>query len=160
MLHLYPEDGDGTHLKHPGQGRKWAKEIDPTLAAPMARASDGRDYFVNEIAMAEVNKNVTPVIVARWFQRDGALVSKAHPVRLYAAGEEPAWVIDARPKAIIEVPLVSYLFCVEDISLCEVHEQWNIPPPERIHGRMAIKSLFLLLITSAQEYTCRHYTYR
>ncbi|KZW00122.1 hypothetical protein EXIGLDRAFT_588198, partial [Exidia glandulosa HHB12029] len=32
-------------------GDKWADEIDAALAAPMARSSDGQDYFVGEVAV-------------------------------------------------------------------------------------------------------------
>ncbi|KAI0323277.1 hypothetical protein GY45DRAFT_1213627, partial [Cubamyces sp. BRFM 1775] len=49
-IDLYPEDA-GPQLNHPSQAKKWAHEVDPNLAAPMARSSEGKDYFVNELAM-------------------------------------------------------------------------------------------------------------
>ncbi len=146
MLHLYPEDGNSIGLKHPRQASKWAKEIDPTLAAPMARGHDGRDYFVNELAMACLHdgsrEDIVPLVVVRWFQRNGCLLSKAHPVLMHNTGQpgEREYVVDARKDALVEVPLVSYLFCVEDLCRLEVQVQWGLPAPERVHGKSYISS--------------------
>ncbi|TBU25646.1 hypothetical protein BD311DRAFT_852410, partial [Dichomitus squalens] len=133
VLHLYPEDGYDTMLKHPRQAKKWAETINPTLAAPMARAADGRDYFVHELAMAKLGSNddIAPVVIARWYQRDGRLFSKAHPVLIYETGRlgETEFVIDARNEVLTEVALDSYVFCIEDLCLPEVQQQWGLPDP-------------------------------
>ena len=136
ILELYPEDGEGPSLKHPRQGKKWAKEVDPNVAAPMARALDGRDYFIHELAMAKLGsqENIAPVVVARWFQRDGAIVSKAYPVHLRhsASSRTPDMVVDTRDTEILEVPLSAYIFCVKDLLDPVVQERWGIPSPERL----------------------------
>ncbi|KAI0739726.1 hypothetical protein C8Q80DRAFT_1051189, partial [Daedaleopsis nitida] len=49
-LAMYPEDDNG-RLADARHGARWLHEVDPDLAAPMARGEDGRDYFVNEFAM-------------------------------------------------------------------------------------------------------------
>ncbi|KAI9070340.1 hypothetical protein FKP32DRAFT_1531282, partial [Trametes sanguinea] len=49
-LKFYPEDA-GDRLSHCRQAKKWAEEVDPNLAAPMARTPEGKDIYVNEIAM-------------------------------------------------------------------------------------------------------------
>ena len=142
ILHLYPEEGVGPELKHPRQARKWAKEVDPAVAAPMARGIDGRDYFVNELAMARVGsqRHPAPVVIARWFQREGALFSKAYPVgfRETNMSEGPEMIVDTREAHRLEIPLSEYMFCIEDLCQPSVQQQWAIPSPERLCGMLQV----------------------
>ncbi|KAI0629204.1 hypothetical protein C8Q77DRAFT_1161385 [Trametes polyzona] len=139
ILDLYPEDGQATELKHPRQVSKWAKEIDPALAAPMARAEDGRDYFIRELALANVDGSLhpLPVVIARWFRKGGVLISKAHPVLLHQQMDgEPTqrFVIDMRAERLLEIPLTSYLCCVDDLLREDVRVQWGLPHPGDVYG--------------------------
>ena len=34
--------------------KKWAEEVNANLAGPMAWAPDGKQYFINELAMADL----------------------------------------------------------------------------------------------------------
>ncbi|CDO74677.1 hypothetical protein BN946_scf184828.g17 [Trametes cinnabarina] len=98
-LHLYSEDGDGK-LEEARQGRRWHEEIDPVLAGPMARSEVGKDYYVNEMALAKLRAEepATPVMIARWFMRAGLLVAKVYPLRM--TPDRRQFVVDARPSAV------------------------------------------------------------
>ncbi|KII83449.1 hypothetical protein PLICRDRAFT_32899 [Plicaturopsis crispa FD-325 SS-3] len=51
-IKTYAEDTGGLFMDGAWHGEKWRFHADPNLAAPMARGSDGKDYFVEELAMA------------------------------------------------------------------------------------------------------------
>ncbi|CDO70741.1 hypothetical protein BN946_scf184798.g56 [Trametes cinnabarina] len=135
-LELYPEDG-GNELKHPRQGRKWREEVDPNLAAPMARTAEGKDFFVHELALASIDTlgHVAPIVPTRWFHRNGQLMSKALRVKLGTFNGSQRFIVDARVEQNIEVPLTAYLLNVEDLLDDEVQRQWSLPAPDQVHGK-------------------------
>ncbi|KAJ6538911.1 hypothetical protein B0H10DRAFT_1626176, partial [Mycena sp. CBHHK59/15] len=49
-VHLYPEDS-GNRLEEARQAAKWKEEVDGNISAPMARAPNGKDYYVEEAAL-------------------------------------------------------------------------------------------------------------
>ncbi|KAI0362301.1 hypothetical protein OH77DRAFT_1389783, partial [Trametes cingulata] len=134
-LQLYPVDA-GQRLSHPSEAQKWADEVDPDLAAPMARSKDGKDFFVNELAMANIDDlgQVGLVVPTRWFQRDGVLLSRACPVRLRSTSEGQTLLVDARDSEKMEIPLTSYVLNVLDLLDPEVQRQWALPSPDKVNG--------------------------
>lgn len=64
-LHLYHKD-NGSKLCEAWHGGRWRDEVNPVLAGPMARSETGKDYFVNEVAMANIDAQgtIAPVMVA------------------------------------------------------------------------------------------------
>ncbi|KAH9851930.1 hypothetical protein C2E23DRAFT_780036 [Lenzites betulinus] len=132
-LHLYAEDA-GNVLREARHGRRWGVEVDPNLAGPMARSATGKDYYVHEIALANIDEHgtIAPVVIARWFQRGGNLIAKAHPLRTTA--DRAQFVVDARSSENLEVPLTSFLLNVEDLSSAQVQAKWGLPPPDKVQG--------------------------
>ncbi|KAI1797716.1 hypothetical protein LXA43DRAFT_877016 [Ganoderma leucocontextum] len=119
-LQTLPEKA-GETLGECTQGERWLSEVDPDLAGPMARAPDGRDYFVNKLAMAVINPGgpPTPVMIQRWFRRGGSVWAAAHPTR---AAEVPGrLIVDEREGKSFDIPLTSMRYCIEDLLK---------PPPE------------------------------
>ncbi|KAI0669224.1 hypothetical protein C8Q78DRAFT_1042302 [Trametes maxima] len=134
-IEVYAEDA-GDQLKHPRQAKKWAHEVDPNLSAPMARNAEGKDFFVNELAMANIDSlgYVAPVVPVRWFSRDGALLSVAYPVRLRNSSAGERLVIDARVSQQLEIPLTAFILNVDDLLDAEVQRVWSLPAPDAIDG--------------------------
>ncbi|KAL7285971.1 hypothetical protein ACG7TL_001086 [Trametes sanguinea] len=116
--------------------KRWAHEVDANLAAPMARSADGKDYFVNELAMANIDAfgYLAPVVPIRWFRRDGALFAKACLVRLDTSmqGTPTKFVVDAQESGEVDIPLSKFVLNVEDLCTPEVQERWALPPPDHI----------------------------
>ena len=87
FLHTYPEDA-GDCLSEAPQAAKWHDEVNPNLAAPMARALDGNDYYVEEPALVKIAGErqslglVMPVMVLHWFRREGKIYAKAHQLHV------------------------------------------------------------------------------
>ncbi|KAJ2990713.1 hypothetical protein NUW54_g8391 [Trametes sanguinea] len=138
-LEFYPEFAEN-ELQHPRQAKKWCEEIDPNLAAPMARNAEGKDFFVHELALASIDGlgHVAPVVPTRWFYRNGQLVSKAQRamVEPVGPGGSQKFVIDGRTEELLEVPLTAYLLNVEDLLEELVQRRWALPPPDLVHGVM------------------------
>ncbi|KAJ6580335.1 hypothetical protein B0H10DRAFT_2179659 [Mycena sp. CBHHK59/15] len=99
-LHLYPEDS-GKRLEEARQGAKWKDEVDGNLSAPMARAENGKDYFVEEPALANIDDDGTigPVMPMRWFTRNGN-----------------AYVIDGTLQGCLELPLTAFFLTAVDLN--------------------------------------------
>lgn len=133
QLHLYSEDG-GETLHEARHGRRWGREVDAVLAGPMARSKTGKDYFVNEVALAVVDAqgSAVPVMIARWFRRSDEVVAKVHPLRL--TPDKHQFVIDARPHKVVDVPLTSFLLNAEDLQQAHTQAEWGLPAPDKIHG--------------------------
>ncbi|OSD07171.1 hypothetical protein PYCCODRAFT_1358838 [Trametes coccinea BRFM310] len=132
-LHLYSEDGDGK-LREARQGSRWHEEVDPLLAGPMARSATGKDYYVNEMALANLvpEEPAAPVVIARWFMRAGQLVAKVHPLRM--TPDRHQLVVDARPGMVKDVALTSFLLNVEDLDKAGTQAEWGLPAPDQFEG--------------------------
>ncbi|KAI0716145.1 hypothetical protein C8T65DRAFT_572363 [Cerioporus squamosus] len=132
-LATYAQD-PGNFLHDTRQARKWREEVDPNLAGPMARAADGKDYFVQELALAEVPAagGTIPIMILRWYEKDGKLIARAHPVRLTPTRD--AFVVDGRPDKIVDIPLDCFRMSVEELHSKEVQRVYELPPPSSICG--------------------------
>ncbi len=60
----------------------WRCEVDPNLACPMARAPDGRDYFVNGVGISTMDDEagMAAVMICRWFTVQGQIYASASPL--------------------------------------------------------------------------------
>ncbi|KAI0265464.1 hypothetical protein BC834DRAFT_989217, partial [Gloeopeniophorella convolvens] len=129
-LRFYPEDAprefsEGRH------GDRWLHEVDANLCAPMARAPDGQDYFVNEPALANLGLDgdpVAPVWITRWFEREDKLYAKAHPLTVDHANN--SLIIEAT--TTLEVPLSAFFLSLPKLAV--VHAEYGLPPPDHISG--------------------------
>ncbi len=115
------------------------KEVDPNLAAPMARTRIGgtsRDYFVRELALVQQGseESARPVMIARWYEKNGELVADVHPMRL--SPERDAYVVDARQDQVRVVSLSDFLLSVEELATTEVQVRYHLPAPDRIQGTL------------------------
>ncbi|KZV99556.1 hypothetical protein EXIGLDRAFT_668241 [Exidia glandulosa HHB12029] len=100
----------GKRREHLFQGDKWVSEIDASLAGPMARYN-GQDYFVDEVALADLDKNLQscPVI----------LFSTIDELTL-RTGPNP-WREKANGLRVLAVPLGAY----GDDTSGNVSKKWN-----------------------------------
>ncbi|KAI0262219.1 hypothetical protein BC834DRAFT_940012 [Gloeopeniophorella convolvens] len=129
FLRFYPElDPDNyTDARH---GDRWASEVPANLCAPMARAPDGQDYFVEEPAMARMGDSgtATPVWITRWFERQGTLICRVHPLSVDYASN--TFIINA--DRAYDLPLTS-LFLSLPLFL-RVHAEYGLPSPSEVSG--------------------------
>ena len=135
-LATYARDsGDG--LYETREARKWLQDVDANLAGPMARAH-GKDYFVNELAMANIPAlgGTVPVIIQRWYEKDAKLVANVHPVGL--TPDRTKFLVDARRSSGQEVALEAFVMSVEEMNTGEVQALYGIPPPASIAGTSAL----------------------
>lgn len=129
-LQTLPEIGSAT-FGECTQGERWAFEVDPNLAGPMVRAPDGRDYFVNELAMVshgtEHGPGCFPVVIRRWFRKAGGICASVSPVLTYE--DKPGLVVDDREGTRFEVPLSAMRYCIEDLLRPPHHAPHYLPSP-------------------------------
>ncbi|KII94845.1 hypothetical protein PLICRDRAFT_693166 [Plicaturopsis crispa FD-325 SS-3] len=132
-LWTYSED-TGARIEEARQAERWRTEVDGNLAGPMARGDDGRDYFVEEPCMANIDQWGTPgpVMPMRWFIRDGAYWTQAHHLRI--SDDRTSFLIDARPEGCVELPLTAFFLTVVDLAIPECQALYGIPNPNAIAG--------------------------
>ena len=120
-------------------GCRWGEDVDPNLAGPMAHGVDGKDYFVQELAMADIPDlgGLVPVIITRWYEKCQVLTAKVHPVGLTRGGN--AFIVDARDNSAREVPLSAFVFSVEEMLTLNVQDMYAIPSPTQVAGKWAFK---------------------
>lgn len=135
---MYPEES-GLELNEARAARRWREEVDATLAAPMARAPNGKDLYVGEAAMVKLDAagdDISPVVIMRWFQQtDGdrqVTYAKVHPLR-FAEQDARGYVVDGRD-ACENVPLERFLLSVVDMLDPATQVRYRIPSPENISG--------------------------
>ncbi|KAJ7246761.1 hypothetical protein C8J57DRAFT_726125 [Mycena rebaudengoi] len=126
-LHLYPEDS-GIRLEEARQATKWKEEVDGNVSAPMARSANGKDCYVEEPAMANLDGhgNIGPVMPMRWLMRDGNLWAVAHKLRI--TREQDAYVIDATSGGSLELPLTAFFLTVEELADSDCQKRYLLPP--------------------------------
>ncbi|KAJ6624135.1 hypothetical protein B0H10DRAFT_2186725, partial [Mycena sp. CBHHK59/15] len=126
-LHLYPEDS-GKRLEEARQGAKWKDKVDGNLLAPMARAENGKDYFVEEPALANTDDDGTigPVMPMRWFTRNGSIWAVVH--RLRTTLQQDAYVIDGMLQGCLELPLTAFFLTAVDLNEMGCQHRYNLPP--------------------------------
>nr|VWO97023.1 Uncharacterized protein [Ganoderma boninense] len=130
-LQTLPELGSAS-FGECAQGERWASEVDPNLAGPMVRAPDGRDYFVNELAMVSEGTGPAcfPVVIRRWFRKGGGTCASVCPVLTY--DDKPGLVVDDREGSRFEVPLAAMRYCVEDLLKPPWYAPDYLPSPSII----------------------------
>ncbi|KAH9946550.1 hypothetical protein B0H21DRAFT_822615 [Amylocystis lapponica] len=113
-------------------GARWLHEVDANLAGPMARGADGKDYYVDEIALANLDDmgRVGPVMVRRWFRRGGELVARVNPLLVHHDGRH--FLVDERKKSTLVVPLSAFLLSVEDLDSPQIQAHYNLPSPSAV----------------------------
>lgn len=131
QLATYAQVG-GNILENTRQARKWLKEVDANLAGPMARGSDGKDYYVHELALVYLDGVERPVMITRWYERDGVVVADVHPMRLSPGCD--AFVIDGRDDKIEIIPLHAFMLSIEQLSEPSIQAKYGLPPPDRVLG--------------------------
>ncbi|KAJ7110514.1 hypothetical protein C8R44DRAFT_833390 [Mycena epipterygia] len=126
-LHLYPEDS-GCRLEEARQAAKWKEEVDGNVSAPMARAENGKDYYVEEAALANIDDEGTvgPVMPMRWFTRHGIIWAVVH--RLWATENRDAYIIDGTPGGCFELPLTAFFLTSEDLDSRDCQQRYSLPP--------------------------------
>ncbi|KAF8579343.1 hypothetical protein K439DRAFT_1620648 [Ramaria rubella] len=94
----------GSELSKARQGCKWFAEVDGNLGGPMAWAKDGQDYFVEEPALAQVDREGSLAMVwpTWWFMRAGGLWEKCYCVMEGGGGE--GCVVDLWPPRPLDDP--------------------------------------------------------
>ncbi len=110
----------------------------------MARTAEGKDIFVNELAIAyiDVLGDVGLVVPVRWFRRGDILLSRAYTVRTsLATNGDRKLVIDVRESKMREIPLTAYILNVEDLCDPSVQQRWRLPPPDHIEGTLYVLSV-------------------
>lgn len=136
-LRSLPEKSDDM-LGEAFQADRWRYEVDPDLACPMARAADGRDYFVNEAAIAMVGDSgeLAAVMIRRWFTVHGAIHAIASP--LVRTRDQSHLIVDGRDEKQLEIPLSSFRWCIHDMVGPNARaEMQSMPSPENISGMQA-----------------------
>ncbi|KAI0260095.1 hypothetical protein BC834DRAFT_973700 [Gloeopeniophorella convolvens] len=102
-------------------------EVDPNTASPMARASDGQDYFVHEPALANVDQfgTVAPVWIERWFQKGGRLFARIH--RLSTDPSQSHLIIE---EGAFDIALSSFVMSFPTLQV--VHARYGLPAPTTV----------------------------
>lgn len=127
-LHFYPEESsEHSDARH---GHRWRYEVDPNTASPMARASDGQDYFVHEPALANVDQfgTVAPVWIERWFQKGGRLFARVH--RLSTDPSQSHLIIE---EGAFDIALSSFVMSFPTLQV--VHARYGLPAPTTVTGK-------------------------
>ncbi|RDX43344.1 hypothetical protein OH76DRAFT_1206029 [Lentinus brumalis] len=126
-MHWYCED-TGESGSETWQFSKWRYEVNGSLAGPMVRDDNGKDYFVDEPALAKVDGLGTiPVIPARWFTRSGTMYALAHILHVNHSRPD-TFIVDARES--IELPFVDFVVPYPELAADHVH--YNLPHPSNV----------------------------
>lgn len=131
QLATYTQVG-GKVLENTRQAQKWLKEVDANLAGPMACGSDGKDYYVHELALVHLDGVERPVMITCWYEKDSGLVADVHPMRLSPSGD--AFVTDGREEKIEVVPLDAFMLSVEQLIRPSMQARYGLPAPECVLG--------------------------
>ncbi len=100
----------------------------------MARGADGRDYFVEELAVCDItgDKDLVPVLVSRWYQKEGGLWATVLPVGLNH--NKSAYIFDGREGKSWTIPLSSFCMNTLDLENDMVRDSLVVPSPEHVEG--------------------------
>jgi hypothetical protein len=107
----------------------------------MARSGNGKDYYVEEAALANIDSDgtIAPVIPMRWFTRCSVLWAVAHRLRVTPGCD--AYVIDAGPGGCFELPLTAFFLTAVDLNDAETQARYNLPPL-KIAGMFYLINIF------------------
>ncbi|KAG8712744.1 hypothetical protein FRC09_019504, partial [Ceratobasidium sp. 395] len=128
-LATFPEDS-GEYMAGPTHGEKWRTEVDANLASPMARlhktSGAFQDYFVNEPCLVRAGDQTAPVMVSRWFKRNGSLVANVH--KLVPLEGRNGYAVDGGN--CLEVPEEDFHLALPDFR--RVYGEYKLPSPDHI----------------------------
>ncbi|KAH9925773.1 uncharacterized protein B0H18DRAFT_1085196 [Fomitopsis serialis] len=126
FVFTYAEDTRDT-LSEARQAAKWLWEVDPNASGPMARSEQGKDYFVNEISMANLDSfgRIGPVMIRRWFMRKEELFARVNPLLID---------MDERTAAAFDLPLGAFFLNAIDLQNTTVQRQYGLPSTANIAG--------------------------
>lgn len=112
----------------------------------MARAENGKDYYVEEAALANIDSDGTPATVMpmRWFMRDRVLWAVVHRLRYTSAHD--AYVIDGTRAGCLELPLTAFFLNSEDLDDPDCQQRYNLPPLKMTGIRFSVPILLRNLI--------------
>ena len=81
----------------------------------MVRAPDGRDYFVNELAIIRVGGALAfkPVMIQRWYQQEGTIWADVSPLLL--TEDKSGLVVDSRKSNKLRIPLDAFQYTIAEI---------------------------------------------
>ncbi|KZT19673.1 hypothetical protein NEOLEDRAFT_1158985 [Neolentinus lepideus HHB14362 ss-1] len=132
-LEFYPEDS-GIRLQEARQAARWREEVDALVACPMVCNDDGRDFFIEESCMANIDNlgTVAPVMPVRWFKHEGKIWAKVHMMRL--TPEHDFLVIDGRKGSSLDLPMSAFFLSVLELKDADISRRYNLPHPNRIAG--------------------------
>ncbi|KAG9084851.1 hypothetical protein FS749_004901 [Ceratobasidium sp. UAMH 11750] len=128
-LATFPEDA-GPRVASASHSTKWREEVKGEFASPMAQVYEHtgtfQDYFVNEPSLARIDSQVMPVLVTRWFTREGSRVANVH--RLIPLTEQNGYAVDAA--GCLEVPEGDFHLALPGFR--HVYGEYGLPPPDQI----------------------------
>lgn len=129
-MHFFSEDA-GNELKAAWQAGRWKDEVNADISGPMVR-HEGKDYFVNEPALANWGRNgeYRPVLPTRFFRRGGKDWAKIHHLRVHPT--EHSFLIDARDGACDELPISA--FFASYLEFKSDYTYYRLPEPSKIKG--------------------------
>ncbi|KAL6307553.1 hypothetical protein BKA93DRAFT_727298, partial [Sparassis latifolia] len=132
-IHTMPEDS-GDCLGECRQAARWRLEADANIACPMAWGKDGKHYFIEEVAMANMDSygTVSPVMIKRWCEKGGELWASINSLLLWADGSK--FVVDCRQGANKELRLDAFFLSAKELMLPEIQCQYGLPSPQSIKG--------------------------
>ncbi|RDB19146.1 hypothetical protein Hypma_014226 [Hypsizygus marmoreus] len=101
---------------------------------------EGKDYFVNEPALAHVGDDggFAMVLPSRWFLKGGKIWAKVQ--RLISHASE-GLLIDNRDDACLEIPVQDFFLSYPDLKV--THTSYGLPDPSEIKGLAREKSQLL-----------------
>ncbi|KZT68815.1 hypothetical protein DAEQUDRAFT_788403 [Daedalea quercina L-15889] len=109
FIFTYAED-EGEKLSEARHARKWLREVDPNAGGPMARTEQGTDYFVNEVAMANLDN------LGVLYDDDPYA-----PLNRWHSPPINPWREKANGKRVLSLPL--WLYC--DDTSGNTSKKWN-----------------------------------
>ncbi|KAI0054859.1 hypothetical protein BV25DRAFT_1766987, partial [Artomyces pyxidatus] len=127
-------EDSGVKLEEARQAQRWLSEVDGNLAGPMARTKHGKDFFVYEPALANIDclGTTAPVMPTRWFTREGRIFARVHRLRLTKEGD--SYVIDGRTSECCDIPLEAFVLSVIELNEPELQRRYRLPAPSNIKG--------------------------
>ena len=133
FIFTYAEDA-GAALSEARHAAKWLCEVDAQAGGPMARSEQGKDYFVNEIAMANIDTlgRIAPVMIRRWFSRKDELFAKVSS--LLIDDTRTSFLVDERPTGTFDLPLSAFFLDALDLQNDTVRQQYGLPSLANIAG--------------------------
>jgi len=145
-MHFFGEDA-GCELKEAWQANRWNHEADANVSGPMVR-HDGKDYFVNEPALANWGREgeYRPVLPIRFFRRAGKDWAKIHHLRVHPT--KYSLIIDAREGTCDELPLSAFWASYTEFKSDHSYLGW--PDPSSIEGMLRVHLNYLYFNMSRQ----------